>query len=67
MNVQRNRRVLWQLYDAVMDPTRLPGCSRCGETEFSPNVEAFELSGEPVCDECADEVFGENGQFGAGA
>ena len=43
------------------------GCHRCGETEFSPNIEAFEVCGQLTCDECADEVFEENSQFGAGA
>jgi len=43
------------------------GCSRCGETDFSPNVEAFELSGETVCDDCAAAVFEANSQFGEGA
>lgn len=36
------------------------GCQRCGEEDISPNIEAFEISGEVVCDECADEVFQEN-------
>jgi hypothetical protein len=50
-------------------------CQRCDkhnsspdpDDHFSPNIEAFEMSGEVVCDECAEEVFEENGQFGAGA
>lgn len=50
-------------------------CERCDKhnsspdhlDHFSPNVEAFELSGEIVCDECAEEVFEECGQFGVGA
>lgn len=43
-------------------------CARCGEDEeFSPNVEAFEISGELVCDDCAEEIFEDNGQFGVGA
>lgn len=42
-------------------------CQRCGEDEFSPNVEAFELSGEVVCDACAEQVFEDNSQFGMGA
>jgi hypothetical protein len=29
-------------------------------------VEAFEVSGEIVCDECAEDVFEENSQFGVG-
>lgn len=45
-------------------------CERCGEDfgpDFSPNVEAFEMAAEVVCDECADEIFEANSQFGAGA
>lgn len=50
-------------------------CQRCDkhnsssdpEDHFSPNIEAFELSGEIVCDECAVEIFEENSQFGVGA
>jgi hypothetical protein len=50
-------------------------CQRCDkhnsssdpEDHFTPNVEAFELSGEIVCDECADEIFEECSQFGLGA
>ena len=39
-------------------------CQRCGEDEFSPHIEAFEMSGEIVCENCADEIFEENSQFG---
>lgn len=47
-------------------------CEKCNsssdpEEHFSPNVEAFEVSGEIVCDECAEEIFEENSQFGVGA
>jgi formylmethanofuran dehydrogenase subunit E len=42
-------------------------CSSCGEDDFSPNIEAFELTGEILCDLCAEEAFEENGQFGVGA
>jgi hypothetical protein len=47
-------------------------CDKCNsspdpEDHFSPNVEAFEVSGEIVCDECAEEVFEESSQFGVGA
>lgn len=42
-------------------------CSKCGEEEISPSVEAFEISGELLCDECAEEVFEENSQYGVGA
>ena len=42
-------------------------CQRCGEEDCSPNVEAFEMCGEAMCDECAEEVFEESSQFGVGA
>lgn len=42
-------------------------CEICGEEEFSPNIEAWEISGKLVCDECAEEIFEDNGQFGVGA
>lgn len=42
-------------------------CQRCGEEEFSPNIEAFEIGGELVCDECSEEVFQDHSQFGVGA
>jgi superfamily II helicase len=41
-------------------------CERCDADDISPNVEAFELSGECVCDDCAEEIFEENSQFGMG-
>lgn len=49
-------------------PATMPQfCERCGEEDISPNVEAFELSGETVCDDCAEEIFEDNSQFGMGA
>jgi len=42
-------------------------CPRCGEEDCSPNMEAFEISGEVMCDECAEDVFEDSGQFGVGA
>lgn len=37
-------------------------CPRCGGSmdDCSVNVEAFELYGEVVCEECVDEVFEES-------
>lgn len=32
-------------------------CGVCGEEFASPNIEAFELTGELYCDDCADAVF----------
>lgn len=43
------------------------GCAICGETDISPNVEAFEVTGQIVCDDCADGVLEDNGQFGVGS
>lgn len=45
-------------------------CDDCGASwdyDQQPNVEAFELSGKTVCDECAEAVFEDNSQFGVGA
>lgn len=42
-------------------------CETCGEEEFSPNIEAFEIIGQILCDECAEEIFEANGQQGVGA
>lgn len=42
-------------------------CPRCGVNDCSPNVGAFEISGEAMCDECAEEVFEESSQFGVGS
>lgn len=52
----------------------LSSCAECGASgdEFlSPNVEAFEVTGELVCEDCADAVLerweDDNDQFGVGA
>ncbi len=42
-------------------------CDDCGECDIDPNVEAFELCGRILCADCAEAVFEENSQFGAGA
>ena len=42
-------------------------CSGCGDDDISPNVEAYEISGQILCDNCATQVFEDNGQFGVGA
>lgn len=42
-------------------------CETCGEDDFSPNIEAWEISGKIVCDECAQEIFEANSQFGVGS
>jgi hypothetical protein len=49
------------------DGSRIYGCEDCGEADCQPNVEAFELSGKILCDECASQVFEDNSQFGVGA
>ena len=46
---------------------RAATCEHCGEEVEGFNGEAFELSGSFVCDECAEAIFEENGQFGVGA
>ena len=35
-------------------PLMALACRGCGETHFSPNVEALELTGKLVCDDCFD-------------
>jgi hypothetical protein len=35
-------------------PERRQSCPGCGEAAFSPNVEAFEMTGALVCDDCFD-------------
>ena len=45
-------------------------CEHCGE-DFedvgTPNLEALEIGGDWVCDECAEGVFEDSSQFGVGA
>lgn len=36
--------------------TSVPHCA-CGESDFTPNVEAFEVFDELMCDECAEAAF----------
>jgi hypothetical protein len=46
-------------------------CEATGDDFPSANVEAFELDGELVCEDCADTYIADwhetNGQFGVGA
>ena len=49
-------------YDDGLTP-----CAHCGEAIEEANVEAFELSGELVCHDCAEAIFEDNSQFGVGA
>jgi len=42
-------------------------CSKCENDDFIPNIECFEVTGEIVCDDCAEEVFHDHSQFGVGA
>ena len=44
----------WAFYDAVMERAR-HGCEICNADEFYPNAEAFEETGEIVCNACWDE------------
>jgi hypothetical protein len=59
-----HERLVHRFEDACMEGG---ACERCGEDEFSPNIEAFEMSGELLCDNCAEEVFEDNGREGVGA
>jgi len=52
----------------------LSACAECGASgdDFaSVNVEAYEMTGELICDDCADAVLerweDDNSQFGVGA
>jgi hypothetical protein len=51
----------------VRVPSSVPGCLYCGEWDFSPNVECWEMYDELICDDCADQAHEDNSQFGAGA
>jgi len=42
-------------------------CPQCGRPCDGANVEAFEITGDAMCDDCAEAVFEANGQFGDGA
>lgn len=43
-------------------------CEACGEEIDGPyNHEAWDYTGEYYCDECAEQVIEDNGQFGVGA
>ena len=45
-------------------------CEHCGASwdyNQQPNVEAFEIAAELVCDDCAEAIFEDNSQFGVGA
>ncbi len=44
-------------------------CERCGLVFDAAdlNVEAFEVTGELVCTDCAGEALEDHGQFGVGA
>lgn len=51
------------------DHEPLVTCARCETPVYEDecSVEAFELCGDLVCPDCAEEVFEENGPFGVGA
>jgi hypothetical protein len=42
--------MVWRLHDAML--VHRGGCDGCGEAEFSPDIEAFELTGKLVCPDC---------------
>ena len=52
----------WAFYDAVMDRAR-HGCETCSADEFYPNAEAFEETGEIVCDACWDDELAEQARM----
>ena len=61
-----------ELYHAVSKMHAIMGseCEVCGASwdyDLQPVLEAFEISGQLVCDECAPDIFEANGQFGVGA
>jgi len=41
--------------------TSLPHCT-CGEFDFVPNVEAYEVLGELLCDDCALDALAEDAE-----
>jgi superfamily II helicase len=52
----------WAFYDAVMDRAR-HGCETCSADEFYPNAEAFEETGEIVCNACWDDEQAEQARM----
>lgn len=51
--------MLWRLHDAMIFAEG--GCALCGETdEFSPDVEAFELTGKLICTVCFEGMEEDN-------
>lgn len=54
-----NWQKLWNLHDACTDPDRSGECQNCGESEFSPNAEAFEVTGRLLCSLCAEDALAE--------
>lgn len=40
------------VYHFPDSPRTALACRDCGETHYSPNVEAFETTGRLVCDDC---------------
>jgi len=51
--------MLWRLHDAMMFAEG--GCALCGDTdEFSPDTEAFELTGKLICTVCFEDMEEDN-------
>ncbi|MGE0190271.1 MAG: hypothetical protein AB7Q04_13425 [Steroidobacteraceae bacterium] len=68
--IEKMRELNQDILDRKMVDLKSEGkafCSRCENDDFSPNIECFEVTGEIVCDDCAEEVFEEHSQFGVGA
>ena len=46
-----HHNTIWRLHDAMQ--FEAGGCAICGDQdEFSPNVEAFEITGKLICSDC---------------
>ena len=54
-------------YAGRLSKARDGGCIYCGETDFSPSVECWEMYDVLVCEDCADQAHDDNDQFGVGA
>lgn len=51
--------MVWRLYDAMNFAEG--GCSLCGDAdEFTPDIEAFELTGKLICTVCFEGMEEDN-------
>ena len=44
--------MVWRLHDAMF--AHRGDCDVCGEAEYSPSLEAFEMTGKLICSDCFD-------------